>query len=506
MVEILGRIPEMEQQYLPAAVKLEPTALQINVPSDEYPRAVLFPTLVVGSDEDGAPVIRSVQVYAAVSGKHPELLTTQSRGESRDGYEVTGWGTPDYDAITGGDVTVFPVSQVKGDTLYIDGTQVHPKGTSSQFATAVINNWKGKGLYPLMLTGAIDEEGNVLRNEFIKEKQLLIQSSNVPIAVANSDPMSDVQLTTVNQALGIDNNSSGNHSFAVVQPHTKGRVHHWSADLNVILAELQKMNARIDRLEAPTAPNTSYAPPRYASANPFAPGSEVPQHIEAPQLTPIMHWIQHTNDKQSGQVVPLLTQFSERDSDGRMFLKLLTNSTPQRIIGATTEENQMAKVNRIIQSSKSMGINLDQQWVIDNGYRGPSADQVEEFKKNNHAAPNKAARVINPINAGAVDLILARKVAKNAVNPKVFEAKEQTIVDYVVTIMAQNGGKGLDQQQMKSLQNRFKAQKAEPLPTRRSMPIPDRPRLNVPNLNDFSNLQVSDDSNPFGAVKGGTEI
>lgn len=497
----------MEEQYLPAAVKLEPTALQISVPSEAYPRAVLFPTLVVGSDEDGAPVIRSVQVYAAVSGKHPELLTTQSTGQSRDGYDVTGWGTPDYDAITGGDVTVFPVSQVKGDTLYIDGTQVHPKGTSSQFATAVINNWKGKGLYPLMLTGAIDEDGNVLRNEFIKEKQLLIQSSNVPIAVANSDPISDVQLTTVNQALGIDNNSSGNHSFAVVQPRTKGRVQHWSADLSVVLAELQKMNARIDRLEGPRASETAYPPPRYASTNPFAPGYvEAPQQMAAPQLTPIMHWIQHTNDRQSGQVVPLLTQFSERDSDGRMFLKLLTNSTPQRIIGATTEENQMAKVNRIIQSSKSMGINLDQQWVIDNGYRGPSAEQVEEFKRSNHAAPNKTARMINPINAGAVDAALARKVATNAISPKMFDANEQAVMDYVITMMAQNGGKGLDQTQMKSLQNRFKAQKAEPLPTRRSMPIPDRPRLNAPNFNDFSNLQSVDDSNPFGAVRGGTEI
>lgn len=507
MVEILGKIPELEEQTLPATVKLEPTALQINIPSEKYPRAVLFPTLVVGSDQDGSPVIRSLQVYAAVPGKHPELLTTQSVGQSRDGYEVIGWGTPDYDAITDGDVTVFPVSQVKGDTLYIDGTQVHPKGTSSQFATAVVNNWKGRGLYPLLLTGAIDEDGNVLRNEFIKEKQLLIESSNLPIAIANSDPISDVQLTNVNQALGIDNNNSGNHSFLVIQPPTKGRVQHCSADLEVILAELQKMNARIDRLENPRVPDISYAPPSRATTNPFAPASIVPpQQQMAPQLTPIMHWIQHTDDRHSGQVVPLLNKFSERDSDGRMFLKLLMNSTPQRIVGATTEENQMAKVNRIIQSSKSMGINLDQQWVIDNGYRGPSAEQLDEFKRTNYATPDKKARVISAINAGAVDAALARKVATNAISPKVFEANEQAIMDYVVTMMAQNGGKGLDQIQMKSLQNRFKSQKPDPLPNRRTMVIPERPKLNAPNFSEFSNLQENDEQSPFGAVKGGTEV
>jgi len=502
MVEILGKLPEIEEQTLPAGVKLEPTATQICIGSDDYPRCVLFPTLVVTSDEDGTPVIRSIQVYGTVQGLHPELLNVKTKGTSRDGYTVLGWGTPDYDAKVYGDVTVFPVSQVSGDMLYIDGTQISPKGTSAQFATSLINKWKGKGLYPLMLTGAVDDVGNVLRNDFIKEKQLLVESSNIPMAVANSDPISDIQLTNVDQAIGIDNNKTGNHSFKVVQPKTTGRVQHLSADLAAIMEELKKISLRMDRFEGRAQGETSVAPKYSPSAAPAQP--------QPSSLNSIMHWVENANTRQEGKIVPLLTQFSDKDQDGRMFYKLLANSTPTRVVGATTEENQMNKVKRIIESSKSMGLNLTAEWVIANGVRGPSADQIKEYKVQGTITPDKKAREINPVEAGSVNIVTARKIAKNAIAPGVFEAKQQEIIDYVVEMMASNGGKGLDQNQIKSLVNRYKTQKPAALPTRRDMPVSQKPRMYQPNLDNFQSIQPAhssseEESNPFGAIEGGKE-
>lgn len=501
MVEILGKIPELQEQTLPAEVKLEPTATRISIGSDNYPRCVLFPTLVVTSDDDGSPVIRSMQVYGTVQGLHPELLNVKTKGISRDGYTVLGWGTVDYDADVYGDVTVFPVSQVSGDTLYVDGTQISPKGTSAQFATSLINKWKGKGLYPLILTGAVDELGNVLRNDFIKEKQLLVESSNIPMAVANSDPISDVQLTNVDQAIGIDNNKTGNHSFKVVQPKTNGRVQHLSADLSAILEELRKINLRIDRIEGAPSRETPITP-RYSQPPPSAPPST--------NLNSIMHWVENANMRQEGKIVPLLTQFSDRDQDGRMFYKLLSNSTPTRNVGPTTEENQMKKISRIIESSKSMGLDLTPEWIIANGVRGPTADQIKEFRTFGTITAEKKGREITPVEAGAVSIVTATKIAKNAIAPSVFQAKEKEIVDYVVAIMASNGGKGLDQNQIKSLVNKYKVPKPTPLPTRRDMPISTKPKLYQPTLQEFENVQPStsqseEEDNPFGAIEGGRE-
>lgn len=486
---------------MPINISIDPVQPSFRAPSRKYEKVVLFPTLIVSKDTEG-PMIKGLQIYAAVSGKHPELLTAPSESKSLDGFEVLGWGDTTYNSNTYGDVTIVPVTSKDGDTLQVDMTQIKPRGTSSQFATAVAGKWKGQGIYPLILTGAIDSEGNVLRNEFIQSKQLLGQMTNMKMAMSNSDPTSDVQLCNVDEASSITcRNAVDSTSFEVRNKNYGPSVEYFCADMSAVLALLTKMDDRMTAMEKrlPGPVQSNVSPPYVPQV---APRRSTP--IPPTGWAPVTNWLHEADIAQNGAVLPRMTQFARNDPTGRKFINILENSVPSRSIGPMNADNQDAKVKRLVESIKSMGIDVDASWVIANGYRGPSADQMTQIARGTMPAPVQISRIVTPVKVTSEIVEKATKAARNALAPIVFQSHPESI-DYMTTLMAQNGGKGPSQDQMKEFRSRFTPSKEPIVNTAKSMRI--RPRLTVSNLNAFTttnhgmppqNIAEEDDDEEFG--------
>jgi len=189
------------------------------------------------------------------------------------------------------------------------------------------------------------------------------------------------------------------------------------------------------------------------------------------KLASVISWLARIDDNNRG-VLDVLHDFSIRDAQGQRFYNIVENSMQggEKPRGPTIEAAQTDKAKRIQSAMQLQGYDVTLEWVRDNGYRGPSAEQIKAFKMGQNPEPSRppgpSARA--PLNVDVEPLIT--KVVQNALGPHYTDAQSETqqeIRDWVRERVIENGNRGLDQNQVRELTNMYGRRKAQPTQGRR---------------------------------------
>jgi hypothetical protein len=442
------------------------------IPGGKYPRLALFPAVVL-KDIPGAEELDGAILYGIVPGKHPELLPTGTHTSvSIDGFPVLGYRDELLDVYTGGPITIFPIQSLQGNEVIPMPLPMPPGDTSLEAAAAVANSGEWGGVMPFAVTGRVDNSGVIVPNNWTEYKRRFMDSYNV--CVAGSDKTADFKVNSLAQLVGylkLCKNPCLQYYRGI--PGHRGKSFAADDKLDQIMGMLMNMNTRLTAMEQGAG-----VPPMASNTNP-QPHHNISSHQLPPGLP--VGWFNQVEANYPGTIIHL-DAFATRDPTGRKFNALLTNSTPSSQVGNTQEQNQALKVQRLRMSAQSMGIDMNlmtEEWIRNNGFRGPTTYQLQEFRAGRVPAPNvlaantpgevKQTAATVPISTNRVDTAKARTIAINALSA---QFATQEAINATIEMMAQNGGKGLNQEQMTQLRNTYKPKGVAHMKAPNYMPPP----------------------------------
>jgi len=474
----------------PIAVSDTNMGVPIVVGTNSIPRMSLFPAISMEKDDAGVEQLCGALLYGIIPGIHIEKLPSDApKTVSLDGFEVLGYRDPILNAHTRGSITIIPLMHVKDNKAMPLPLPAYPGDTSLETAAKLANDKSWAGIMPFAVTGANDVAGRILPNFWSAEKRKYLKNYDITLAGNSKD--CNIQVSNIGQVLEyLHPSGSVIDSSKCITYTPKNHMYNrtvtgvYCADdqLTQILTMLQSMNSRLSHLEGG-------APAHHGTAPPVpAPRTSLPRHSLPDRKA--VGWLHHVDTVHPG-TWDKLDQFADRDPTGRKFTTLLSNSTPSYTVGPTQQQNQSAKAQRIYDSMIGMGIRPDQfdiQWIMSNGARGPTTHQIAEFRRGVTPAPSptasnepgevKAGTVVSRVDTSSIDPDVVQMIAENALS---VQFATPQAMQRVREMMADNGGKGLNQQQMQTLRNEFKPKGTTRVTAVRPMPMQKKRMIgNVP--------------------------
>jgi len=394
-----------------------------------------------------------VIIYGVVPGKHPELLPLNPPiSITKDGFIALGVRNPLLDVYTQGNITVFPLTSVQENTFLPLPIPAPPGDTSLEAACRVANSPMWSGIMPFAVTGRVDDFDHIIPNNWTADKRKFLASHN--LSIAGNSKAADFQMPDINTLLEYlaigDSNSKSLVKY--YHPHSGhiGKTYAADQEFDQIMA---------DRPHPIPAPRTHIG------------GAGVASH--AYPLHGAIEWLERVTQTHPS-ILTKLTEFSHNDPTGRIFSTILEHSTPKATVGPTQQDAQRAKAQRLMNTMVSLGVPQEMvtfEWIRDNGFRGPTAVQIQSLKHNiipppdptigNREGETKKGTLPVPISTNKVDTSVAQKIAFNALGA--IHATPDA-VEAVVEYMAMNGGKGLNQTQTIALRDTFKPKGRPPPP------------------------------------------
>jgi len=412
-----------------------------------YPRLALFPSVVLTNQPNGVNEVDGAIVYGIVPGKHPELLPSGATvSQTLDGFQVLGYRDPVLKTYTRGDVTVFPIHQLEGNTFTPFPIPAEPGDTSLEAAARIATSDKWCGVMPFAVTGRVDDNDNIIPNNWTDKKKFFLKSYN--LCVAGNNSAADYWIRNIPQLLDyLPNVPVTNHQkfYRPYQGHT-GKT--FAADDE--LSQIANL-----------------------SIQPLPMGVNQHHHI---QMTPIGEWFNVVETNYPQTISVNLQRFMVNDPNGTKFARILENSTPvtREKTGIDQQTAQRLRAEKVLMSVQSNALPdymSTIEWIVANGYRGPTSNQMRQLKEGLYVEPDptsgnvegqiKIGTLATPISTNKVDQELAAKITVNGLGPLfATEAAKQEVIE----IMATNGGRGPNQQQMQLLVAKYKPKTAPPPP------------------------------------------
>ena len=501
---IIMATPPMIEHQADHVIQISPhMGKPFKVPSPGIPRMSLFPAVGLEDEPTGSEVT-GVIMYGIIPGLHTDLLPHDAPvATSLDGFRVLGYRDPILKTSTRGNITVIPLMSVENTMATPMPVPLYPGDTSLLTAAAVATDNSWSGIMPFAITGAVDQVGNIAPNKWSSIKKSYLESYHFPLAGASND--ADYVIPNLSELIKfLQNVPDETHGQArpgpsFYTPHKGHTGKTFAADsaLDQILAKLTQLDARMDRIESrATTSAERHMEQIFNEAN--APVQLVTSRGAEPKA---IGWL-HTVDSNYPGTFIELDRFATNDPTGRRFHQVLKNSTPMGPVGPTQSMNQASKIQRLYENAKSMGIGhlLTPEWIAQNGHRGPTSEQMKEFKFGRVPAPDptsmnvaglsKPLNIPVRINTDAVDKTKAYDITWNALG-KEFATKEA--IKEVIELMASNGGRGPPPPQIQELVRKYRPAKGTPhvKTLRRENPPASRPVIETVHSQPLPEPQVT---------------
>lgn len=411
--------------------------------ADHTQRAVLFPVVVNEWNSTGFKIL-GVEVYAAVLGDFSRMIDKDvprsflnCHGRIVQNYYEKG---ADLHECPEEGVTFLRVRGItrnsSGDVLHIDGHSVPVSGTSLNLAMAVLNRTKFDKLCPIAFTGDFNDNDEVEHNHWASLKHAACAALNIPLM---GNGQCDINVQTVTQAVEKAKN--------VMRGLDTG-IHRWDImDVKVPALQGDKFLAATEGDEwdfPPPPPVTSDVEDAQNAADALVEGVRLGD-TRMMKLLDVLGWISTNDVSGNGSLLDNLHRFSQLDPEAMRFHNILNNSTPVKAKGVTASVNQNMKAKKVQAMLATQGLKVPIDWIVRNGNRGPSADQMAIMRS------GRLPEIMAPENKlSGEDLSnLVRNVLLSNLG-EAYLGNEAARSD-VEAIVRENGGRGPREEQVKAL-------------------------------------------------------
>lgn len=387
------------------------------------PRVTIFPALVFNTTPSG-PEVSGTQLYAVIEGLYNQVPQSRFRVTGKNGRTIYGIKPGAY-IPPGPNCTVVPISSITQNEITTTATPPIPRGGSMEAALALLQ-YIPPGVTPFAVTGNVIE-GKIVPNKWADLKREGMKGTGIPL-VTDQDYKTIKELAIATEML---------QRIATAQH---------PAVIGTIASAMD-----YDNLPLPPPPVTDEDIMETLEDLLVAAANRDPRMAK---LKDVVLWLAKIDDNNPG-VLDTLHNFSRQDVEGEKMNRIVQNSLTTAVHnrGPTQEVLQHQKAVRIRESYLNQGVDLSIEWIKNNGFRGPSADQIKIIKAGLEPPPNTTTKLPTPHSDTSTPELVMR-IIKNSLGIHYDNASPETqeeINERITTMVINNGNRGLNQYQAKEI-------------------------------------------------------
>jgi len=365
-------------------------------------------------------------LYVALKGDFSAYLPKGMRGHyalSKNGYKVHGWMGDQYPHNLIHDATLLPVSQVSGNRISVPttGWPVVENSCDGAVCVSQIADWLG--VKDTVVIGSVQEAtyptyqipvAEQLRRAVLMPNMASVIKKRYLAGLGLRSVESDIGVTySVRAAASVV--GSGTQMEVVAKIRSLDTVDEVSIavlDELSVIARSSNTNPFIDMEDEPENPFLDLPPPPDFIVENVSMDLLDQQEVKAiwdeasaelsktdpvfSEAMLLLNWLYQS------KMVTTLAEFARTDPSALRFKKMLINyvNVPGVVRvnnNPTAAEAQMGKAQRLSDSLSAQYPGITPQWIIQNGYRGPSTDQARYFRYN-RALPDPGLTVEDKTN------------------------------------------------------------------------------------------------------------